>query len=170
MVDLLHTFVTGAWSLLSKVFLIVVPIMVVLELFEGTRPFRALVRTWSRLVGRWLGMSEQVAAPTLIGFIFGLAYGGGVIVRDARRHGVERRQVFQMSVFLSMIHAIFEDTTVFVVLASAAGANVIWTLAWLVGFRLIWAFAVTLLLGAAASWWLGRRERPAGGPRRDRDD
>ena len=77
MIDLLRTFVSGSWSLCSKMFLIVVPIMVVLELFEGTRPFRALVRTWSRLVGRRLGMSEQVAAPTLIGFIFGLAYGGG---------------------------------------------------------------------------------------------
>lgn len=162
MIDLLHTFVAGAWSLCSKMFLIVVPIMVVLELFEGTRPFRALVRTWARLVGRWLGMSEEVAAPTLIGFIFGLAYGGGVIVRDTRRHDVTRRQVFQMSVFLSMVHAIFEDTTVFVVLASAAGASALWSVAWLVGFRLVWAVMVTLVLGAAARWWLRRRDAAHG--------
>jgi len=32
---------------------IVVPIMVVLELFEGSRPFRRLVRLWARLMARW---------------------------------------------------------------------------------------------------------------------
>ena len=80
-----------------------------------------------------------------------------MIVRDARRHGVERRQVFQMSVFLSMVHAIFEDTTVFVVLASSAGASVLGSLVWLVGFRLLCAVAVTLVLGAAVGWRLRRR-------------
>ena len=91
-------------------FLIVVPIVVVMEVIEGTRPFRAFVRGWARLVGRWLGMSEQAAAPTVVGFLFGLAYGGSLIVRDTRRHGLRRRQVFQMSVFLSMVHAIVEDS------------------------------------------------------------
>jgi len=44
MVDLLRTFVTGSFDQLPRVFLLLVPIMVVLELFEGTRPFRAVVR------------------------------------------------------------------------------------------------------------------------------
>ena len=103
--DLLRTFITGSFDLLLKVFIIVIPIMVVLELFEGTGPFRAVVRGWARIV-RHVGLDEQSAAPTLIGFLFGLAYGGGVIVRDIRRHGLGRRQVFIMSVFLSMVHAI----------------------------------------------------------------
>ncbi len=148
MLDLLQTFVVGSFELLWKVFVIVVPIMVVLELFEGTRPFRAVVRGWARLV-RHVGLDEQSAAPTLVGFLFGLAYGGGVIVRDIRRHGLGRRQVFILSVFLSMVHAIVEDSLIFI----ALGASVLW----IVGFRIVWAALVTLALTAAATAVLRRR-------------
>ena len=138
--DVLREFMTGSVDLLLTVFVIVVPIMVFLEFFEGTRPFRAMVRAWSRLVGRWLGMSEEAAAPTLIGVLFGLAYGGGVIVRDTRRNKIGRRQVFLMSVFLSMVHAIVEDSLIFV----ALGAGVFW----IVVYRTLWAALVTVILGA----------------------
>ncbi len=142
MADLLRTFVTGSLDLLLRVFVIVVPIMVILELFEGTRPFRAVVRAWARVV-RHVGLNERSAAPTLIGFLFGLAYGGGVIVRDIRRHDLGRRQVFIMSTFLSMVHAIAEDSLVFI----ALGASAIW----IVGFRILWAALVTLALTAVAT-------------------
>jgi len=148
MTDLLHTFLSGSFELLWRMFVIVVPIMVVLELFEGSRPFRALVRSWARLVRR-LGMTEQTAVPTLVGFLFGLAYGGGVIIRETRRHELGRRQVFLMSVFLSQVHAVIEDSLVFI----AVGAS----LAWVVGFRLLWAVAVTAVLGAVASALVRRR-------------
>jgi hypothetical protein len=141
--ELLREFVGGSLDLLVTVFVIVVPIMVVLELFEGTRPFRAMVHGFSRSVGRWLGLREEAAAPTLIGFLFGLAYGGGVIVRDTRRHDLGRRQVFLMSVFLSMVHAIVEDSLIFISL----GASVFWV----VVYRILWAGLVTLILGAAAT-------------------
>lgn len=145
---LLTTFLTGSFALLWKMFVIVIPIMVALELFEGTRPFRAVVRGWARVV-RHVGLDEQSAAPTLVGFLFGLAYGGGVIVRDIRRHGLGRRQVFIMSVFLSMVHAIVEDTLIFL----ALGASFVW----IVGFRIVWAALVTLALTAVATALLRRR-------------
>ncbi len=152
MQEFLHTFVTGSFDLLLRVFLIVVPIMVVLELFEGTDVYRRLVRRWSRHVGRWLGLKEESAAPTLIGFLFGLAYGGAVIVRDTRRHNLGRRQVFLMSVFLSMVHAIVEDSLIFI----ALGASLVW----IVVYRVAWAALVTLLLGALATLYLDwRRSR-----------
>ncbi len=141
--ELLREFLGGSLDLLVQVFVIVVPIMVVLELFEGTRPFRAMVRGFARFVGRWLGLREEAAAPTLIGVLFGLAYGGGVIVRDTRRHDLGRRQVFLMSVFLSMVHAIVEDSLIFI----ALGASVLWV----VVYRTLWAALVTLVLGAVVT-------------------
>jgi hypothetical protein len=149
MTDLLRTFVTGSFELLWRMFVIVVPIMVVLELFEGSRPFRALVRGWARLVSR-LGMTEQTAVPTLVGFLFGLAYGGGVIIRETRRHELGRRQVFLMSVFLSQVHAVIEDSLVFI----AVGASV----AWVIGYRLVWAVAVSAVVGAVVSAVVRRRQ------------
>jgi hypothetical protein len=150
MADLLREFVVGSFQLLWKMFVIVVPIMVVLELFEGTRPFRRLVGLWAKVV-RHVGLDERSAAPTLVGFLFGLAYGGGVIVRDVRRHDLGRRQVFIMSVFLSMVHAIVEDSLIFI----ALGASFLWV----VVYRIFWAALVTLILTAVASFVL-RRFRP----------
>lgn len=146
--ELLREFLGGSLDLLVQVFVIVVPIMVVLELFEGTRPFRAMVRGFARFVGRWLGLREEAAAPTLIGVLFGLAYGGGVIVRDTRRHDLGRRQVFLMSVFLSMVHAIVEDSLIFISL----GASVFWV----VVYRTLWAALVTLVLGAVVTAFVRR--------------
>ena len=148
MSEFLRTFFSGSVDLLVRVFLIVVPIMVVLEVFEGTRAFRAVVRAWARLV-RHVGLDERSAAPTLVGFLFGLAYGGGVIVRDVRRHDLPRRQVFIMSVFLSMVHAIVEDSLIFI----ALGASIFWVVA----YRIVWAALVTLALTALAGVWVRRR-------------
>ena len=141
--DVLWEFLRGTWGLLWKMFVIVVPIMILLELYEGSRAYRAMVRRWARL--------EETAAPTLIGFLFGLAYGGGIIIRDTRRHALGRRQVFLMSVFLSMVHAIVEDSLILI----AVGAGALWV----VVFRIVWAAIVTLALGAAATAWMHRRAR-----------
>lgn len=148
MADLLHTFLAGSLTLLLRMFIIVVPIMVVLELFEGTRPFRVVVRAWACVV-RHVGLDERSAAPTLVGFLFGLAYGGGVIVRDVRRHDLGRRQVFIMSVFLSMVHAIVEDSLIFM----ALGASFFWV----VVYRILWAALVTLALTFVAGLAVRRR-------------
>ncbi len=153
---LLREFLQGSLDLVVRVFVIVVPIMVVLELFEGTRPFRALVRGWSGLVGRWLGMREEAAAPTLVGVLFGLAYGGGLIVRDARRHELSRRQIFRMSVFLSMVHAVVEDSLIFIALGASAF--------WVVVYRALWAALVTMALGALATAVVRRRRRRRAAP------
>jgi hypothetical protein len=148
MTEFLHAFATGSLDLLLRVFLIVVPIMVVLEVFEGTRAFRAVVRAWARVV-RHVGLDERSAAPTLVGFLFGLAYGGGVIVRDVRRHDLPRRQVFIMSAFLSMAHAVVEDSLIFIALGAAVF--------WVVVYRIAWAALVTVVLTALVSRWLRRR-------------
>jgi hypothetical protein len=148
----LWEFLRGTWGLLWKMFAIIVPIMILLELVEGTRGFAALTRVWARIM-RPLGLTPETAAPTLVGFLFGLAYGSGVIVRDARRGTIGRRQVFLMSLFLSMVHAIVEDSLILI----AVGASAVWV----VGFRLVWAGVVTLVVGAVATAWVRRRARRA---------
>ena len=73
-------------------------------------------------------------------------------MRDTRRKGIARRQVFLMSVFLSMVHAIVEDSLILI----AVGAGWFWVLV----YRSVWAAFVTLTLGAAASAFVRRRARP----------
>ncbi len=56
-----------------------------------------------------------------------------------------------MSVFLSMVHAIVEDSLIFI----ALGASFFWV----VVFRIVWAAAVTLALTAAAGVLVRRLRR-----------
>ena len=70
-------------------------------------------------------------------------------MRDVRRHDLPRRQVFIMSVFLAMVHAVVEDSLIFI----ALGVGVFWVLA----YRLLWAALVTLVLTALADLWVRRR-------------
>ena len=149
----IQDFLWGAFDLLWKMLVIVVPIMVILELAEGTRFFAMLTRLWTRLMGP-LGFTRETAAPTLVGFLFGLAYGSGVILREVRRGTIGRRQVFLMSLFLSMVHSIVEDSLIMF----AVGASLVW----IVGFRILWAALITLVIGAAATAWVRRRRGDAG--------
>ena len=121
MTELPAQFATGSLDLLLRVFLIVVPIMVVLELFEGTRAFRAVVRAWAGSCAT-SGLDERPPRRRSSGSSSGSPTAAGVIVRDVRRHDLGRRQVFIMSVFLSMVHAIVEDSLIFI----ALGASVFW--------------------------------------------
>lgn len=149
----IQDFLWGTFDLLWKMLVIVVPIMVILELAEGTRFFAMLTRLWTRLMGP-LGFTRETAAPTLVGFLFGLAYGSGVILREVRRGTIGRRQVFLMSLFLSMVHSIVEDSLIMF----AVGASLVW----IVGFRILWAALITLAIGAAATAWVRRRRGDAG--------
>src|SRR5665647_2086957 len=61
-----------------------------------------------------------------------------------------------MSTFLSMVHAIAEDSLVFI----ALGASIFWV----VVYRIVWAALVTLALSAVAAMVVRRFRRWAGGP------
>jgi len=93
---LLRTFSRAPGNLCLKVFVIVVPIMGRARLLEGTAPWRAMVRGLVSLVRR-SRVHEEKAAAHAGGFVFGLAYGGGIIVREPSSAAWDGGQVFLMS-------------------------------------------------------------------------
>ncbi|MGB9826707.1 MAG: hypothetical protein ACPLRU_08540, partial [Desulfofundulus sp.] len=86
----------------------------------------------------WLGMSEAAAFPLLTGLIFGILYGAGVIIEEARSGKLSRREIWLLNLFLGLTHAIVEDTAIFVTL----GAN----LAVILGGRLVITVLVIFLI------------------------
>jgi hypothetical protein len=113
----LDTF-SGLLYLLIKVFCIVVPLMVLLEVFKEfdligkiTRPIRAPARL--------LGFYEESIYPLLAGIIFGISYGGGVLIGESDSGRIKGDQKFLVALYLGLCHAVFEDTLIF----AALGAN-----------------------------------------------
>jgi len=66
-----------------------------------------------------MGITRPGLLPLITGVVIGLTYGAGVIIHSIRHYKISRREVFLILLFLSVCHAIFEDTLIFVVI----GAN-----------------------------------------------
>lgn len=86
----------------------------------------------------FLGISGKGLVPLITGIIIGLTYGAGIIIHSIRTSNTSKREAFLILLFLSMCHAIIEDTLIFVVI----GANG----AVLIGFRFALAIALTCLV------------------------
>lgn len=137
MVEILKEALIGCWNSVYSIAIIVIPIMIVLQVMKDyqildkiTRPFEFMADLFN--------ISKESIFPLLVGIIFGISYGAGVIIQSTKEGNVSERDLFLMTVFLATCHAVFEDTLIFV----AVGAN-----GWiLLGSRVILAFVLTYIL------------------------
>lgn len=117
--------------------LIVFPVMVFIQAMKDLN-----VLDWfaakTRPLMRPLGLPARSAVTMASGLLFGLAFGAGVIMEQARQERFTRRELTLMVLFLSACHAIVEDTLIFVPL----GINVFYLLL----ARLALAVALTVLI------------------------
>ncbi len=138
-VSLIQAFLSGLRSGLlglKNIILIVMPLMVVIELAKDSG---IMERVTSRF--QWLAESLQVSKeavlPLVVGLVIGLSYGSGVIIGAAKEGNLSMKDRHVIAIFLSICHAIFEDTLILV----AIGAS----LPWLLGARLLFAIVVTAI-------------------------
>jgi hypothetical protein len=132
---------SGALLLSGKLFLIIIPLVIVFELLRHLTIFRQLGNAMDPLM-RGIGLNRHAAVPLFTGVFLGIAYGAGIIIKSAREHHLRRREMFLIGLFLGTCHAVIEDTLIFVVI----GGN-----GWLMlGLRLFLALGLTALL---AKWW-----------------
>ncbi len=130
-----------------KIFLIVMPLIIVLEWAKTRRWFTRFIEA-TNPVFRPVGFRPQALFPLLIGLLFGIAYGAGVLIPQARSGDLDSRQIFLVAAFLGLCHAIIEDTLLFV----ALGGN-----GWVI---VLTRFATALL----AVWALSKLHWPAPAP------
>lgn len=123
MEDLANIFLSGLYSsihIILKLAIIVFPLTISYEFLKGRE--KSLLK-W-RL--KFLGISGAGIITLLTGIIVGLTYGAGIIVHSVRQCSMERKEAFLILLFLSICHAIIEDTLIFVVIG-ADGAILIVT-------------------------------------------
>ena len=133
----LETAIKGALRLSLIVFAILIPLLIALEFMRQTKALNWLTDKVNPATSR-LGFSKEALVPLLAGFLFGISYGAGVLIPEARSKLITKQQVFLVAVFLALCHAVVEDTLLFV----AVGAN-----GWYLFFsRLILAIAFTYLI------------------------
>ena len=130
----------GGLLLCLKITCLVAPLLFAYELAKAYGIFQRPLPMVGSLLAR-LGLGPKALAPLLTGFFLGIFYGGGLMVAMSQEQSLSHRERLALAVFLSLAHAVVEDTAIFVVLG-ASGVGVL-------GPRL--ALAVILCL------WLARR-------------
>ncbi len=85
-----------------------------------------------------MGMSKKAAPITIIGMTLGLAYGGGLIIREAKSKILTKKDTFLSLSLMGLSHSLIEDT----ILMVAIGASLVGIL---LG-RLIFTIIVMLIL------------------------
>ncbi len=108
----------GLFHLLRKVFLVLIPVVIVLEILSASRIFTWLIDR-VHIAGRWLGFQKESISSLMTGILFGITLGAGVLIAEAKAKNLSRRQTLLVGSFLSICHAVFEDTIIFM----AVGAS-----------------------------------------------
>lgn len=128
---------TNLFSFIWSIARVLIPIMIVIEIFKDSK----LIDKMSNIIkpfSRFLTISEKSGISLIFGVVFGLTIGAGAVIQSVKDYNIDKRSVFLITMFLSMCHAVFEDSMIF----GAAGANII---ALLVA-RIIAAMSITLIL------------------------
>ena len=103
----------GAFLLCGQLFLIIVPLTIFYEFLKSRQGLLGGKRR------SFAGISGNGLIPLLTGIVIGLTYGAGVIIHSIRSTDIGKREAFLILLYLSLCHAIIEDTLIFVVI----GAN-----------------------------------------------
>lgn len=121
--------------------IIVFPVMMLIQILKDIKVLDWFAERMRPLMNP-LGLPARGAVTMASGMLFGLAFGAGVILEQAREQEFTRRELTLIVIFLSACHAVVEDTLVLVPL----GINVLPVLL----VRL--AVAVALTAAIAALW------------------
>jgi hypothetical protein len=130
----------------GMILLIVTPIITVMELLRTYNWLDPLLDSLHRLFS-WMRIRKESVVALFVGLLFGIAYGGGVLLEEKNSGALNKRDALLIGVFLSLCHALIEDTLIF----AAVGADLIIILFARIGF----AVMVLLLL----RWLLPRESK-----------
>ncbi|GAA6151735.1 hypothetical protein [Pseudoteredinibacter isoporae] len=67
---------------------------------------------------RFLGIARSAMTITITGITLGMAFGGGILIDEARQGRVEPKDVFSAIMMLSLLHSLVEDTLLVLLLGA----------------------------------------------------
>lgn len=116
--DVLTWMLSTAKSLVLVLF-VIIGLVILLDVLERLGITRLVTRMLTPVL-RLSGLEDRAAPLTTVGVLLGLAYGGALIIEAAEREDYSPRTRLLALSWLSLCHALIEDT----LLIMALGANV----------------------------------------------
>ncbi len=140
-----------AWTrsqveILAMILVVITALMAFLKLLRFVG-IEAVIHRMLDPVLRMMGIGKQAANTTVIGITLGLAFGGGLLIREAKAGHMGATDILLSMCFLGLCHGLIEDTLL-VLLLGGHWSAILWA-------RLIFA----LVFISVAARWL---QRPTG--------
>lgn len=114
------------------IFLIILGLMILMRVLKKTGALDRL-NNFLKPGLEFLGMSKNAAILPVIGLTLGLAYGGGLIVKEAKTRLISKKDAFLSLSFMGLSHSLIEDT----ILTLSIGASIFGILVGRVIFTII---------------------------------
>lgn len=137
----------AAFLLMVRIFFIVMFVLTILEIAKTFGWIHAIARFLAPLL-RVMGLSGQVGLLWVTAVVFGLAYGGAVIVEEVKNGRLTETELEELHLSIGINHAMIEDPSLFLPL----GIHPFWL--WVP--RLVVAIIAVRLL---TLWYAFRRQR-----------
>lgn len=115
--DGLGYWILGQIKNLGAIYLIILVLMGVIRILDRIRITELLVRLLAPLL-RALGIGREAATITIVGLTLGLAYGGALIIREAKSNRVKKQDIFFSLTLMGIAHSLIEDTLLMMLLGA----------------------------------------------------
>ena len=135
--SMVYDWAVSMLTLSVKIFFIIMAILTLLDIAKSMGWIMPVVKALSPFL-RILGLSEKVGILWMTAVIFGLTYGGAVIVEEARQGHISKEELEELQLSIGINHSMVEDPFLFLPFGISAF--------WLWVPRLITAMAATRLL------------------------
>jgi hypothetical protein len=122
-VEVLKTWALDMVWLLIRILVIIMAVMMALESMKSLGWTEYLLRFF-RPVMRVLGLPERTAVLWVPAAIFGLVYGGAVIIEESKRGALTKEELERLHISIGINHSMVEDPALFL----ALGLNCFWLL------------------------------------------
>jgi len=116
---MLKTWFMATLYLSVKIFAIIMVLMILLEMMKIFNLIQHIVKLLNPLL-KTLGLNRRVGILWLTATVFGLAYGGAVIVEEAKKGGITRKELEKLHLSIGINHSMVEDPALFLSLGLSA--------------------------------------------------
>jgi hypothetical protein len=112
LIEALREWGLTTFSLSAKIFVIIMCILTLLEILKTLDLISPMVRALSPLL-KIMGLEQKVGFLWLTAVIFGVAYGGAVIVEEVKAGHLTKEELEELHLSIGINHALVEDPSLF---------------------------------------------------------
>ena len=118
-ITLMKNWLIATLYLSLKIFVIIMVIMILLEMMKIFNLIPHIVKVLSPLL-KTMGLDQRAGILWLTAIVFGLAYGGAVIVEEAKEAHITKEQLEKLHLSIGINHSMIEDPALFLSLGLSA--------------------------------------------------